>query len=164
MNRPALAVAGLAVTVAGLTGMARAPRPAAVLARLGPITVSATPLYPGPAGTLTATMAVSTTSPRSDQLDAAIAADGAQVGVYHQVISLADMPDDLASCGGVVPPAAVVERWMHYGPLTVPGKSRADATLAVRLATAPPASGTLAVTLYFANGEALILRLPVSGS
>ena len=97
------------------------------------------------------------------QLDAAIA-DGLPAGVYHEAISLTDMPDDLASCGGVVPPAAVVQRWMHYGPLTVPGKSGANATLAVQLATAPPSRGILAVTLYFANGEAVILRLPVAGS
>jgi hypothetical protein len=169
VNRAFPALAGLAIVVAGLTGMARAsaPRPAEVNARLGPITVTASALRPGSPGTgqrgtLTAAMRVSTTGPRPDQLDAAIAADGAPVGVYHQVISLADMPADVASCGGAVPPGGVVQRWMHYGPLTVPGKSGADAILTVQRA-APPADGTLAVTLYFATAGSVVLRLPVSG-
>ncbi len=171
-GRAWLALAGLAVVVAGLTGMTPAPRDAGVTARLGPITVSASALRPGPPGTLTAAMRVSTTGPRSDQIDAALAADGAPVGVYHQVISLTDMPDDLASCGGAVPPHAVVERWMHYGPLVVPGDSGgrgargqpADATLTVQPVTAPPAGATLAVTLYFATAGAVVLRLPVTGA
>lgn len=169
MKRAFLTLAGLAVVAAGLTGMARASasRPAAVTARLGPITVTAGALRlgppgTGPRGTLTAAMRVSTNSPRSDQLDAAIAAGGVPAGVYHQVISLADMPADVASCGGAVPPGGVLQRWMHYGPLTVPGKSGADAILTVQRA-APPPGGTLAVTLYFATAGAVVLRLPVSG-
>ena len=80
MNRAGWTLAGLALVVAGLTGMARAPRDADAIARLGPITVSATALSPGPSGTLTASLQVSTAGPRPDQLDAAIAADGAPVG------------------------------------------------------------------------------------
>ena len=168
MNRAGWTVAGLALVVAGLTGMARPPGASDVIARLGPITVSATALSPGPSGTLTATMRVSTAGPRSDQLDAALASDGAPVGVYHQVISLTDVPDDLASCGGAVPPPAVVQQWMHYGPLTVPGQSSgasrpADATLTVRPVSALPPGGTLAITLYFANAGPVVLRMPVSG-
>jgi len=166
VNRAGWTLAGLALVVAGLTGMARAPRDADAIARLGPITVSATALSPGPSGTLTASLQVSTAGPRPDQLDAAIAADGAPVGVYHQVISLTDVPDDLASCGGAVPPAAVVQRWMHYGPLMVPGQfsgpyQPADATLTVQPVTAPPAGGTLAITLYFATAGSVVLRLPI---
>lgn len=175
MSRALLSLAGLAVVAAGLTGMTRAsaPRPAEVTARLGPITVTASALRPGSPGTgtpgtLTATMRVSTTGARPDQLDAAIAADGAPTGIYHQVISLADMPADVASCGGAVPPGGVVQRWMHYGPLMVPGKSGADATLTVQQAARPAgaagaAGGTLAVTLYFATAGSVVLRLPVSG-
>jgi hypothetical protein len=169
VNRTGWTLAGLALVVAGLTGMARAPGAAGVIARLGPITVSATALSPGPSGTLTASMQVSSAGPRSDQLDAAIAADGAPVGVYHQVISLADLPDDLAACGGAVPPTAVVQRWMHYGPLTVPGRfggsyQPADATLTVQPVSAPPPGGTLTITLYFANAGSVTMRLPVGGS
>jgi hypothetical protein len=169
MNRAVWTLAGLAFVVAGLTGMTRAPRDAGVIARLGPITVSATALSPGPSGTLTAGIQVSTAGARPDQLDAAIAADGAPTGIYHQVISLADIPDDLASCGGAIPPTAVVQRWLHYGPLTVPGQSGgpyppADATITVQPLTAAPPGGTLAITLYFANAGALVLNLPVGGS
>ena len=102
-----------------------------------------------------------------DQLDAAIA-DGIPVGVYHEVIALTDMPDDLASCGGIVPPSGVVEQWMHYGPLVVYGTSAgssaaADATLTVPAGSAARPGGTVAVTLYFARAGSLVLRLPVSG-
>ena len=68
-------LAGLALVLTGLAGAAPAHGPGTVLARLGPITVSATALRPGPAGTLTTSLRVSTGGQPSDQLDAAIAAD-----------------------------------------------------------------------------------------
>jgi hypothetical protein len=87
--------------------------------------------------------------------------------VYHEVISLTDMPDDLASCGGVAPPPAVVRQWMHYGPLVVYGTASgspavADATLTVPPDGAARPGGTVAVTLYFARAGSLVVRLPVS--
>lgn len=166
MNRVACAVAGVATVVAGLTGMARAPGYAGATARLGPITVSATPLYPGPSGTLTAYVQVSTASARSDQLDAAIAADGAAVAVYHEWISTQSLAD-LTDCGGTIPAPDVVSQWLHYGPLPVPGHSggpavAAEATMTVQPAAMPPPGGTLAVTLYFATAGSVVLRIPVS--
>jgi hypothetical protein len=167
---------GVALVAAGLLGTARAPAAASgVTARLGPITVSATALRPGASGTLTTDLRVTTSGRTFDQLDAAIA-DGIPVGVYHEVIALTDMPDDLASCGGVVPPSGVVEQWMHYGPLVVYATSSgssgssattaaaaaADATLTVPAGGAARPGGTVAVTLYFARAGSLVLRLPVS--
>jgi len=162
-------VAGVALVlagVAGLAGLAPAPGPVDVIARLGPITVSTTALRPGPAGTLTTSMQVSTSGQPSDQLDAAIAADGIPVAVYHQQVSVGEIPD-LAGCGTEVPPPGVVDRWLHYGPLLVPGRSGgpsppADATLTVHLDTSRPAGPTLPITLYFAHAGSVILRLPVS--
>ena len=160
-------LAGVALVAGGLLGTARAPvAPGDVTARLGPITVRATALRLGAAGTLSTDVRVTTSGRTSDQLDAAIA-DGIPVGVYHEVIALTDMPDDLASCGGVVPPSGVVEQWMHYGPLVVYGTSAgsaaADATLTVPAGSAARPGGTVAVTLYFARAGSLVLRLPVSG-
>jgi hypothetical protein len=161
--------AGLALAALGLllTGPAE---PAAsgtedVVARLGPLTVRATPLDPGPAGTLTATVQLSTSARRSAQLDAAVAADGGTVALYHQQVSLAEVPD-LTGCGGDPTPLPVIESWLHYGPLQVPGQSAAgatpvDATLTVQ-PVAPVAGHTLTVTLYFAGGGVLPVTLPVS--
>jgi hypothetical protein len=166
VNRPGLVLAGLALVAAGLTGMTRAPRPAGVTARLGPITVSATALSPGPAGTLTGSMRVSTAGPYPDQLDAAIAADGAPVAIYHEWVAVATLAD-LTDCGGITAPPGVVAAWMHDGPLPVPGRSGgppvpADATVTIHPARVPPPGATLAVTFYFANAGAVILRLPVT--
>jgi hypothetical protein len=181
-HRAGWTLAGVAAVAAGLLATARAPATTAataaatasasaaasdVTARLGPITVSATALRPGTSGTLTTDVRVTNSARTTDQLDAAIA-DGLPVGVYHEVISLTDMPDDLASCGGVVPPSGVVEQWMHYGPLVVYGTSpgspgAADATLTVPPDSAARPGGTVAVTLYFARAGTLVLRLPVSG-
>jgi len=167
-RRAGWTLAGVALVAAGLLGTARAPlAPGDVTARLGPITVSATALRLGASGTLTTDVRVTTIGRTSDQLDAAIA-DGIPVGVYHEVIALTDMPDDLASCGGVVPPSGVVEQWMHYGPLVVYGTSAgssaaADATLTVPAGSDARPGGTVAVTLYFARAGSLVLRLPVSG-
>ena len=163
-----VAVLVAAVVAAGLLGTARSPAAASdVTARLGPITVHATMLRPGASGTLTTDVRVTTSGRTVDQLDAAIA-DGVPVAVYHEVISLADVPDDLASCGGAVPPPGVVGQWMHYGPLVVYGTSSgsspaADATLTVPPDGAARPGGTVTVTLYFARAGALVLRLPVSG-
>jgi hypothetical protein len=166
-RRAGWTLGGTALIAAGLLGTARAPAtPGDVTARVGPITVSATALRPGAAGALTADVRVTTSGRTADQLDAAIA-DGIPVGVYHEVIALTDMPDDLASCGGVVPPSGVVKRWMHYGPLVVYGTSAgssatADATLTVAAGGAARPGETIAVTLYFARAGSLVLQLPVS--
>jgi hypothetical protein len=166
-RRAGWTLAGVGLVAAGLLGTARAPAVASdVTARLGPITVSATALRLAAAGTLTADVRVTTSGRSSDQLDAAIA-DGVPAGVYHEVISLTDMPDDLASCGGAAPPSGVVQQWMHYGPLVVYGTSSgspqpADARLTVTPDGAARPGGTVAVTLYFARAGSLVLRLPVS--
>jgi len=165
-HRAGWALAGLALVFAGLAGAAPAAGSGTVLARLGPITVSATALRPGPAGTLTGSVQVSTSGQPSDQLDAAIAADGAPVGVYHQRVNVGELPD-LAGCGAETPPPGVVDRWLHYGPLLVPGRSGgasppAAATLTVATGSAPPPGATLAITLYFAHAGSVLVRLPVS--
>jgi len=161
--------AGLALAVAGLllagSGGHAASGTRDVIARLGPITVRATALRPGPSGTLTASVQLSTSGQRSDQLDAAIAAGGGTVTLYHDVVSLAEVPD-LTGCGGDTAPLPVVERWLHYGPLLVPGQSGgpaapADATLTVQPVT-QVAGPTVTVTLYFADGGVLPLTLPVT--
>jgi hypothetical protein len=164
-RRAGWSLAGAALVVTGLAGAAPAAGTGTVLARVGPITVSATALRPGPAGTLTSSVQVSTSGQPSDQLDAAIAADGAPVGVYHQRVSVGELPD-LAGCGPEVPTPAVVDHWLHYGPLLVPGRSGgssppAAATLTVAPGPALPPGATLAVTLYFAHAGSVLLRLPV---
>jgi hypothetical protein len=145
-------------------GERAAPGTGDVIARLGPLTVRATALRPGPSGTLTAGVQLSTSGRRSDQLDAAIAADGATVALYHEQVSLAEVPD-LTGCGGDTAPLPVVEQWLHYGPLQVPGQAGGpappvDATLTVQPAT-QVTSPTLTVALYFADGGVLPLTLPV---
>jgi len=158
-------LAGLALLLTGLAGTAPVPGAGHVIARLGRITVSATALRPGPSGTLTTSVQVSTSGQPSDQLDAAIAASGIPVAVYHQRVSVGEIPD-LAGCGGDNPPPGVVDHWLHYGPLLVPGRSGgpsppADATLTVQPAAALPAGGILVVTLYFAHAGSVTLHLPV---
>ena len=159
-------LAALALVLTGMAGAAPAPGPGAVLARLGPIRISATALRPGPAGTLTASLQVSTGGQPSDQLDAAVAADGAAVGVYHQRVSVGELPD-LSGCGAETPPPGVVDRWLHYGPLLIPGRSGgssppAIATLTVARGSSLAPGATLAITLYFAQSGSVLLRLPVS--
>jgi hypothetical protein len=165
-RRAAWALAGLGLVLVGLTGAAPAHASGSVLARVGQVTVSATALRPGPGGTLTASLAVSTGGQASDQLDAAIAADGAAVAVYHQRVSVGELPD-LSGCGAETPSPAVVDHWLHYGPLLIPGRSGgasppAAATLTVPPGAALPPGATLAITLYFAQAGAVLLRLPVS--
>jgi hypothetical protein len=158
-------LAALGLVLTGVAGAAPAAGAGTVLARLGPITVSATALRPGPAGTLTTSLQVSTSGQPSDQLDAAIAAAGAPVAVYHQRVNVGELPD-LAGCGAETPSAAVVDRWLHYGPLLIPGQSGgpslpATATLTVPAGSSRAAGATLAVTLYFAHAGSVLLRLPV---
>ena len=157
-----LALAGLALL--GLAGAA--PAPATVLARLGPVTVSATALAPGPGGTLTASVQISTSGQPSDQLDAATAADGDPVAVYHQRVNVGELPD-LSGCGAETPSPAVVDTWLHYGPLLIPGRSGgasppATATLTVQPGSALPPGTSQAITFYFAHAGSVTLRLPVS--
>jgi hypothetical protein len=133
---------------------------------VGPLTISAAALRPGPAGTLTTHMQVSTTGQPSDQLDAAIAADGTAAAVYHQRVNVGEITN-LTGCGTELPPPGTVDHWLHYGPLLVPGRSGspappADATLTVQPDASRPAGATLAITLYFAHAGSVILRLPVS--
>ena len=160
------ALAGLVLILAGLSGATPARASGAVLARVGQVTVSATALHPGPGGTLTASLQVSTGGQSSDQLDAAIDADGAAVAVYHQRVSVGELPD-LSGCGAETPSSAVVDRWLHYGPLLIPGRSGgasppAAATLTVPAGAVRPGGATLAITLYFAQAGSVLLRLPVS--
>ncbi len=157
-----LGLASLALL--GLAGAA--PAPGTVLAQLGPVTISATALVAGMGGTLTANVQVSTSGQPSDQLDAATAADGAPVAVYHQQVNVGELPD-LAGCGAETPSPAVVDTWLHYGPLLIPGRSGgasppANATLTVQPGSALPPGTSLAITFYFAHAGSVTLRLPIS--
>jgi hypothetical protein len=167
VRRAGWMLAGIGLLVTGLAGTAPVSGAVAVTARLGSITVSATALRPGPGGTLTAAVQVSISGQRSDQLDAALAAGGLPVAVYHQRVAVGELTD-LASCDGDSPPPGLVNQWLHYGPLLVPGRSAgpsppADATLTVQPTTSVPAGETLAITLYFAHAGSVTLRLPVAG-
>jgi hypothetical protein len=159
-------LAGAVLVLAGLTGAGPAHRAGNVIARLGPLTISAASLRPGPASTLTTYIQVSSSGQTSDQLDAAIAADGAAVAVYHQQVNVGEI-SGLTGCGTELPPPGIVDHWLHYGPLLVPGHSGgpvppADATLTVPPDASRPAGAGLAITLYFAYAGSVILRLPVS--
>ena len=151
--------------LAALAGSAPAARADSVTAHVRAITVSATALHPGPSGTLTSSLQVSTSGQASDQLDAAITASGAVAAVYHQRVSVGAIAD-LASCDSGYPPPGVVDRWLHFGPLLIPGRASgpsppADATLTVQPAAPLPAGRVVAVTLYFAHAGSVTLRLPV---
>ena len=163
--------AGLALAATGLLLAGSGERAASgagdVVARMGPLTVTATALRPGPAGTLIASLQLTTSGQRSDQLDAVLSAGGGTVALYHEQVSLAEVPD-LTGCGGDAASLPVVEHWLHYGPLPVPVRSAGppppvDATLTVQPVT-HLASATLTVTLYFARGGVLPLTLPVDRS
>jgi hypothetical protein len=138
-----------------VSGAARAT-PAAgsddVKASVGAITVSATSLRPGRSGMLTSQLQMTTDAAESDQLDAVLV----NVGEIS----------DLASCDGDTPPPSVVDHWLHYGPLLVPGLANGPAPPATATLTIPtvgPVSfgGNVTVTLYFAHAGQLDLRLPV---
>jgi hypothetical protein len=164
-RRAGLMLAGLLLVLAGLAGTAPAHGAGDVIARLGPLRVSATALRPGPAGSLTTYLQVSTSGQATDQLDAAIAAGGGAVAVHHQQVSVGEI-SDLTGCGTEPPPPGVVSYWLHYGPLLVPGRSGgpappADATLTVLPGASWPGRATVAITLYFAHAGSVILRLPV---
>jgi hypothetical protein len=166
LRRAGWCLAELAL-LAALAGSASAAGSDDVTARLGSITVSATALRPGPSGALTAALQVTTSAQRSDRLDAAIAG-GAPVAVYHRRVSVGEL-SDLASCDGGSPPPGIVDRWLHYGPLLVPGGSGgpsppADASLTVQPVARPPAGRILAITLYFAYAGSVTLRLPVESA
>jgi hypothetical protein len=137
----------------------------AVVAHAGTITVFATDLHPGPSGTLTSDLHITTTALASDQLDAALAANDTAVAIYHHQVSVGEIPD-LASCDGHLPSPTVIDHWLHDGPLLVPGRASApgppaEATLIV------PAGGSLlgaeavSVTLYFADAGQLRVELPL---
>lgn len=163
--RAGLMLAGTVLVLAGLAGAAPARGAGDVIARLGPVTISAAALRPGPAGTLTTDMRMSTSGQASDQLDAAIAADGTAVAVYHRQVNVGEI-SDLTGCGTELPPPGIVDHWLHYGPMLVPGHSGGPAPPAAAILTVPPdasrpAGPTLAITLYFAHAGSVILRLPV---
>ena len=167
LRRAGWTLAGAGLLLAGLAGAAPAPGTGDAIARLGPITVRATALRPGPGGTLTASVQVSTSGQPSDQLDAALAAGGLPVAVYHQRVAVGELTD-LAACDGDSPPPGLVNQWLHYGPLLIPGRSGgpsppADATLTVQSAASVPAGDHLAITLYFAHAGSVTLRLLVTG-
>jgi hypothetical protein len=165
-RRTGLTLAGAVLVLAGLAGATPVRGADYVTARLGPLTVRATALGPGPAGTLTTYIQVSTSGQPSDELDAAIATGGVAVAVYHQQVNVGEI-SDLTGCGTEPPPPGVVDHWLHYGPLLVPGRSGApsppaNATLTVQPDNTVPAGATLAITLFFAEAGSVILRLPVS--
>ena len=145
----------------------RGPVPSAEIVKLirgG--SLSATALASDPGGTLTASVQVSTSGQPSDELDAATAADGAPVAVYHQQVNVGELPD-LSGCGVETPSPAVVDNWLHYGPLLIPGRSGgasspATATLTVQLGSGLPPGTSQAITFYFAHAGSVTLRLPVS--
>jgi hypothetical protein len=60
----------------------------------------------------------------------------------------------------------VVDRWLHYGPLLIPGRSGGASPPAAATLTVQPGAGrpspTLAITLYFAQAGSVLLHLPVS--
>ena len=165
-RRAGLTLAGTVLFLAGLTGAAPSRGAGDVIARLGPLTISATAPRPGPAGSLTTYIQVSTSGEPSDQLDAAIVADGAAVAVYHRRVNVGEI-SGLTGCGTEFPPPGIVDHWLHYGPLLVPGRSGGPAPPADATLTVPPdaslrTGATLAITLYFAQAGSVILRLPVS--
>jgi hypothetical protein len=157
-------LAGL-VLIGGAASAAQSRQAHDVVARLGDLTVTATGLRPSPSHDFTSNLRITTSGAASDQLDAAVAPGDAAVGVYHRQVSVGEIPD-LASCDGDIPAPGVVDNWLHYGPLVVPGRSSgpsppAAATLAVPAGGPTPIGRSLVVTLYFARAGQVILDLPV---
>jgi hypothetical protein len=113
---------------------------------------------------LVADVHISTSGQASDELDAAIAAGSTAVSLYHERVSVGEIPD-LTGCGGDPAPPGVVDHWLHYGPLLVPGRSGGSTPPAYATLTVQPvtqtAGQTLAITLYFAHAGALTMKLPV---
>jgi hypothetical protein len=164
-----------------LGGSTQVDRPTAagqVVGRVGDITVTASSLHQGPSRALTSELQITTSGQASDQLDVALAPGASAASVYHRQVSVGEI-SDLASCDGTVPPTAVVNRWLHYGPLLVPGRSYgkaapASATLSIPSTGIPgttpstgvPSAGvsaqrSVAITLYFAHAGQVTLDLPV---
>jgi hypothetical protein len=153
------------VLISGAARSAPAASTARIMGHDGAILVTATGLRPGPGHAWISQLQVQTSSPASDQLDAALAAGATAVGVFHREVSVGEIPD-LASCDGVTPPPSVVDEWLHYGPLLVPGRASGPAPAATATLTLPAdrlvtRQGSVAVTLYFAQAGPLILDLPV---
>ncbi len=170
-QEPNGAYRGVGWLLAGLVLISGAVRstPAAGTARIraheGAILVTTTGLRPGRDHTWISQLQVRTSSPASDQLDAAVAAGSTAVGVFHRQVSVGEIPD-LASCDGVTPPPSVVDQWLHYGPLLVPGRASGPGPAATATLTLPAGGlvtrhGRVAVTLYFAQAGPLIIDLPV---
>ncbi len=157
-------LAGLAL----IAGAARATAVASsgeVVGRVGSISVQASALRVGPSGVLTGSLQVSTTGQLSDQLDAAIGSGGAPVALYHGHVSVGEI-SDLAGCDGENPSPVIVDHWLHYGPLLVPGRSsgpspQAEATMTVWPVHTMKPGASLSVTLYFAHAGRVTLRLPI---
>lgn len=166
-GRPlAASVAVAAAMWGGLTAATPLATSGLIHARTHDVTVTARPLRPAPDGTLTEALEISTGASSADQLDAVTADNGSTIALYHAKVSVGELPD-LASCGGGTPSPAVVDDWLHYGPLLVPGRGsgpaqRAEATLTVSPAGTAPIPGTkVAITLYFADAGPLRVDLPV---
>ena len=70
----------------------------------------------------------------------------------------------MTGCGTELPAPGIVDHWLHYGPLLVPGRSGGSAPPAEATLTVPSetSGATLAITLYFAHAGSMVLRLPVS--
>ena len=135
-----------------------------VVGRVGAITVTASSLHPGPSDTLTGQLGVSTRAAASDQLDAALAAGDAAVGVYHQQVSVGEI-SDLAGCDGDQPSPPTLDEWLHYGPLLVPGRAYGPSPAALGTLTVGPGgvgeARSLAITFYFAHAGQVTLDVPV---
>lgn len=136
-----------------------------LVARVGNITVEVTALRVGPTGSLTGILQVETNGQSSDQLDAAIAEGGTPVALYHNEVNVGEILD-LASCDGQRPSTAVINHWLHYGPLLVPGRSGgssppAQATMTVSSVKPMKPDASLSVTLYFAHAGSVTISLPV---
>lgn len=156
--------AGLAVLLAA-PAAAAAPVRAAAVARIGALTLQVGPLVGGPSGSMRADVSVSNAGHDADELDATIAPTGA-AAVYHARVSVGELPN-LAGCGGEIPSAQVVETWLHYGPMLVPGHangaaSPAHATLTLDQAPVLKPGQPLAITFYFAHAGAVTVRVPVA--
>jgi hypothetical protein len=157
-------LAGLAL----ILGPARAiavPGSGEVVDRLGNISVQVSALRVGPSGALTGSVQISTTGQSSDQLDAAIAEGGAPVALYHPQVSVGEI-SDIAGCDGGKPSPGIVDHWLHYGPLLVPGRSSglsppAEATLTIWPVRSVRAGGSLPVTFYFAVAGSVTVRPPI---
>jgi hypothetical protein len=62
----------------------------------------------------------------------------------------------------------VVDHWLHYGPVLIPGRSGGLSGPALATLTVPAGYGrvgsAMVITLYFAQAGSVRLRLPVSSA